>query len=178
MTANHRTSPRDHVWPGPLPLRIAGYGTDWEWPDELILSVRCIVVVDDRFIMCTNRDGSHAWPGGRREPGETYPDTAVREVHEETGHVLDRDSLTHLGWLHDDHRSPMAPGSTWPHPDFVQVVFAGRAASRDQADWTDTEGYELSSRLVTMDEAVQYMEDNPVCITFMRRAAAALEPSG
>jgi hypothetical protein len=59
----------------------------------------------------------------------------------------------------------------WPHPDFVQAVFATRAVGRERDDWTDVEGYETSSRLVTLDEAPAYMPDNPVCVAFLRLAA-------
>lgn len=43
--------------------------------------------------------GQWAWPGGRVEPGETAEAAALRELHEETGLVLDADAV--LGRLDD-----------------------------------------------------------------------------
>jgi hypothetical protein len=64
---------------GTLPLRITAYMPLVELPHELVVSVRCLVTVDDALLMCVNADGTQPWPGGRREPGETFPDTASRD---------------------------------------------------------------------------------------------------
>ena len=48
-----------------------------------------------------NLDGlTHAWPGGRRQPGESFAETAAREVEEETGWLVRPGSFRLLGWLH------------------------------------------------------------------------------
>jgi 8-oxo-dGTP pyrophosphatase MutT (NUDIX family) len=158
---------------GELPLRIAAYFQSVTLPEELITSVRCIVRVDDKVVVCTNADGfSHAWPGARREPGESFVQTACREVLEETGWMLEPASVEQLGWIHIEHLSPRPPDWPWPHPDFCQLVFVGRADSRhggrDNA-WSDTEGYELSSHLMGLAEAVAAMAGEPVCRVFLER---------
>jgi len=137
------------------PINVEAHLGVVDLPDELVLSVRCIVFVGDEIVVCTNRHGSHPWPGGRREPGETFEQTACREVREETGWILDPASLRQLGWLRLEHQSPAPDDHPFPHPDFFQVVFTGRATHRDDAQggsWTDTEGYEESSRLVSPDD--------------------------
>jgi ADP-ribose pyrophosphatase YjhB (NUDIX family) len=142
---------------GTLPLRITAYMPLVELPHELVVSVRCLVTVDDALLMCVNADGTHPWPGGRREPGETFSDTASREVHEETGWILDPDSLRPLGWLHLEHLARPPEDYQYPHPDFLQVVFAGHARNRDHGgdgDWTDIDGYEVRSCLVPRQNAV------------------------
>lgn len=125
-------------------------------PDALVTSVRCIVITADGVVRCNNRDGSHLWPGGRREPGETFKETATREVLEETGWLLDPDSLHLLGWLHFEYLSERPSDWPFPHPDFVQLVFTATARRReDTADgqaWTDTDGWEQSSDLVPWRE--------------------------
>jgi ADP-ribose pyrophosphatase YjhB (NUDIX family) len=141
---------------GAMPLRVSAYTTPAALPDDLVTSVRCVVRVGELIVFCMNRDGAHPLPGGRRMPGESYADTAVREVHEETGWLLDRDSLQPLGWLHLEHLAPRRPDDPYPYPDLLQVVFCGTATERDggvDVEWTDTDGYELASRLVTIDEA-------------------------
>ncbi|MGH9245520.1 MAG: NUDIX domain-containing protein [Acidimicrobiales bacterium] len=87
-----------------LRLRVAADAPLIDLPDELVVSVRCVVTVDRRrLVLCTNADGTHAWPGGRREPGESDAATACREVHEETGWLIEPDTLRSLGWLHFEH---------------------------------------------------------------------------
>jgi ADP-ribose pyrophosphatase YjhB (NUDIX family) len=141
---------------GAMPLRVNAYTAPADLPEVLVSSVRCVVRVGELVVFCENEDGTHPFPGGRRLPGESYVDTAVREVHEETGWLLDRDSVRPLGWLHLEHLAPRRPDDPYPYPDLLQVVFCGTATERDggpDVEWTDTEGYELRSRLVTVDEA-------------------------
>ena len=140
---------------GAIQLRRSAYIGEDVLPDALITSVRCLVRVGDEFVVCTNVDGaSHPWPGGRREPGESFFETAYREVHEETGWWPNEESFRRLGWLRFEHLAPMPDDYDWPYPDFLQIVFVATATERDgPGDWTDTEGYEATSRLVTVDEA-------------------------
>jgi 8-oxo-dGTP pyrophosphatase MutT (NUDIX family) len=126
-------------------------------PSEIITSVRCLVLVRNQIVICQTPDGSwHPWPGGRREPGETYEETAYREVHEETGWLLDESSMEPIGWLHLEHLATPPDDYPFPHPDFLQVVLLARSTSRDggpESSWTDTEGYELGSQLVGVHAA-------------------------
>lgn len=94
---------------GAIPLRVSAYATPTDLPEELVTSVRCVVRFGELVVFCENADGGHPLPGGRREPGESYADTAAREVHEETGWLLDRNTLRPLGWLHLEHLAPRRP---------------------------------------------------------------------
>ncbi|HEX7165809.1 MAG TPA: NUDIX domain-containing protein [Acidimicrobiales bacterium] len=150
-------------------LHLACYLGAAELPDELVISVRVIVRVGDDVVVCTNADGlSHAWPGGRREPGETLAETACREVHEETGWVLDPQSVEPIGFMHMRNTGERFGGSTYPYPDTLQLVVVARATERAADDWTDTEGYELSSRLVPLaDAAAHVSETEPMCVPYL-----------
>lgn len=148
----------DTVWAhGTLPLRISAYLQLVDLPDELVTSVRCLVRVADAVVVCTNADGiSHPWPGGRRQVGETFEQTACREVREETGWLLEPSSLRQLGWLHHEHLTPRPADWPYPHPDFLQVVFVGRAGTHDggvEIGWSDSDGYEATSRLMSLADA-------------------------
>jgi ADP-ribose pyrophosphatase YjhB (NUDIX family) len=155
-----------------LPLRITAYEGESDLPDDLVLSVRCFVLVGDSLVICTNADGSsHPWPGGRREPGESIAETARREVHEETGWRLELDSLKALGWLHFERLVDEADPK-YPHPDFLQLVYVGTATARDETQgeaWSDIDGYELSSRLVARQEALTLMDHGNVAVEFLKR---------
>lgn len=153
---------------GAMPLRLSAHTTPADLPDELVTSVRCVVRVGELVVFCENPDGGHPLPGGRREPGESHADTAAREVHEETGWLLERDSLRVLGWLHFEHLAPRPPGYAYPYPDFLQVVFHGTATRRDGGPgWVDTDGYEQSSRLVSLAEARASTSDSLAAPVFL-----------
>jgi ADP-ribose pyrophosphatase YjhB (NUDIX family) len=157
---------------GELPLRISAHTTTPQLPLELISSVRCIVRVGQQVVVCENADGvQHPWPGGRREAGESFADTAVREVHEETGWLIDRESLRQLGWLRLTHLGPRRPGGQGPYPDFLQVVFTATATGRDgdaEQPWTDLDGYEVAWRLATLDEAAAASSRDELARVFLR----------
>jgi ADP-ribose pyrophosphatase YjhB (NUDIX family) len=149
---------------GTMPLRVSAYTRPAELPDELISSVRCLVIVNRHVVVCTNAGGTHPWPGGRREPGETMVETVHREVYEETGWLLEPDSVRHLGFLHFEHLSEQPDDYPYPHPDFLQVVYTGSASEptggRDA--WTDSQGYEISSDLVSVEDVPAHLTGDPV----------------
>lgn len=129
-------------------LKLSTYASEAVPPQELIVSVRCVVTVRDRVLLCYCDQGDrYIWPGGRVEPGETWQQTAAREVLEETGWVLDRPSLRIVGFLHFHHLTPMPAGHPYPHPDFLQLIITG-TASGDPVDWVDPEGQVLRSHLI------------------------------
>jgi 8-oxo-dGTP pyrophosphatase MutT (NUDIX family) len=158
--AEHETSWMN----GAMPLRITAYTETEQTPRlplEIISSIRCIVRVAGKYVFCENKTSRHPWPGGRRNPGESFADTASREVHEETGWLLKPETMRQLGWLHLRHLGPEPDGNEGPYPDFLQLVFVAEADRRDgdlpeDAEWTDPDGYELESRLVLLDEAIEH----------------------
>lgn len=166
-------------WPNGDTFRLAAHPLGAPVPDIVVGSIRCIVVVGDRVVVCTNEHGRHPWPGGRREAGESFVDTACREVHEETGWVLDPSSLQQLGWLHIELDAALPHDHPYPHPDLFQAVYVGSARHRAGDDtWSDVDGYELSSELLTIEEAKQLpmsLTDEPVVPLFLEMVAARLE---
>ena len=156
------------------PIRISAYVGAAEMPQDLVTSVRCIVRIDDSVVLCRNRDGrTHAMPGGHRQPGESYADTARREVEEETGWLIDTDSLTQLGFLHlYNLGEPLDP---YPHPDVLQLVTAAMATGRAAEAWTDADGYELSSKLVPLSEAEHHVSAEEAQSNPFLRALRALD---
>jgi ADP-ribose pyrophosphatase YjhB (NUDIX family) len=143
------------VWPGDIAIDAAAYPGPTPVPADLVVSVRCIVRVGGRVVVCESPDTTHAWPGGRRVAGETYEMTARREVHEETGWLIDVASLRPLGFLHMTYVDPQPADHPYPHPDFLQVVYTATADTRDGGDgteWTDLDGWEMSHRLHTLSE--------------------------
>lgn len=167
----------EETWGSGQAIRMTAYLGPADLPEQLTMSIRCIVRVGDKVVVCSNRDGfAHAWPGGRREPGETHAETACREVMEETGWTVDPATLELLGWLHMENVDPQPEDHPFPHPDFLQYVYTATAAEGPEGrdpDWTDTEGYEVSSCLMPIDEAIERLSDDPLTVTFLELIEAA-----
>jgi len=161
---------------GAMPLRVSAHVTDRRPPDDLITSVRCIVLAEGKVVVCRDPDQLHVIPGGRRESGESLAQTAAREVHEETGWQVDPGALTQLGFLHLQHLAPKPEGYAYPYPDFTQLVFAGRTAGRAvdaDAAWSDTDGYVVGCQLMDPAEALA-LDLEATQIAFLRSALASL----
>lgn len=157
LIASRPTQVRRLAWlHGEMPLGVGAHLGSGQPPDDLVASIRCIVRVGERIVVCETPDGIHPRPGGRREPGESHRDTARREVHEETGWLLEPLPFEALGWLHLHHLRDQPEDHPYPHPDFIQVVYAAKAIQRDgeiDATWSDTEGWETGSELPSPTEA-------------------------
>ncbi|GAA3427548.1 hypothetical protein GCM10018953_47310 [Streptosporangium nondiastaticum] len=68
------------------------------------------------------------------------------------------------GWLHLTHLLPQPPDSATPFPDFLQIACQAKASEREDEPhtaWVDTEGYELRSRLVAVEEALKETTCSP-----------------
>lgn len=140
--------------PGGLKLAVAAYANGDQPPLELVSSVRCIVRVGARVLVCEDRHPSvDVLPGGRCEAGESWAETAQREVLEETGWRVDSETLSPLGFIHFRHLTPVAANHPFPNPDFFQVVLHGEGHGAPD-DWIDTEGWVLRSWPVLVTEAL------------------------
>jgi hypothetical protein len=61
-----------------------------------------------------------------------------------------------VGWPRLTHLGREPESNQGPYPEFLQLIYTGTASARDggrDAEWTDTDGYELRSSLVTLEEA-------------------------
>ncbi len=60
-------------------------------------TVRAVILRDGKLAMQVNPAGHYKLPGGGPEQNETLLDALVREVHEETGLLVVRDSIQPVG---------------------------------------------------------------------------------
>ena len=61
--------------------------------DEVVTRVKVFLLNDKNELYIATSDGGCQLPGGHREDGEELIDTAIREVQEETGIILDKNEI-------------------------------------------------------------------------------------
>jgi len=87
-----------------------------------------VVLNDDGQVLLMLREDARIWalPAGRREPGETYEQAAVREVREETGYEVE------LVRVVGDYWRPQMP-----HGGDQRRVYVGHVTGGDRSahDW-------------------------------------------
>ena len=132
-----------------LPLRLRHYVSDEHPPEQLVTSVRCLVVKDGSVLVLRNREGYHVLPGGRCEEGESLEQSLHREVAEETGWTIE--AVSRLGFIHLEHLGPKPTGYRFPHPHFFQIVYTARASEYVPESVIDVD-YEESAAFVPMGE--------------------------
>jgi ADP-ribose pyrophosphatase YjhB (NUDIX family) len=134
----------DFVW-GDLPLHGAYYVTAEPPPEELVTSVRAVVLCGERVLVCRNPDAVHALPGGRREPGESFEETLRREVMEETGYAIERPRPLGIAHLQPKGR-----------PDFLWAIYV--AESDGELVTVPDDDYEEEARFVPAAEALERVD--------------------
>ena len=71
---------------------------DASWAKFKRDSARGIIFIDGKLLMVKNQKyGEYKFPGGGIDPGETNTDALIREVKEETGYVLIKESIQEYG---------------------------------------------------------------------------------
>ena len=125
-----------------LGLRVESYLCDGMPPLELVTSVRAVVLRGREVLAVRDPGGLHVMPGGRREPGESVPETLRREVLEETGWAVEKPRL--LGFLCFRHLGPKPEGYRYPYPVSLHLVYVARAESY-ATEAREVDGYELAS---------------------------------
>jgi len=86
------------------------YDVNWKIIDRI--AVRGIIFIDGRLLMIESDFGEAKLPGGGREGDEDDIQTLIREVAEETGRVVIRDSIIPFGEI-EEKRKDMREDVIW-----------------------------------------------------------------
>lgn len=145
------------VWPAAR-FEVNTYLHNQAPPVDFVTSVRAIVLRGQEesqreVLVVQDPDGYHILPGGRREVGETFVDTAVRELLEETGWQVTVERL--LGFNHFHRLTPALPEFRHQDPHFTQLVYVAEAKSYVPAK-QEQEGYEIGAEFVGIDQLETY----------------------
>lgn len=133
-------------WPAAR-FRVNTYLHPTPPPAEFITSVRAVVLRDDAVLVVQDPTSRHILPGGRREAGESYAETAIREVLEETGWQVTIGPL--LGVKHFAYLTPKPPLINAPYPAFAQLVYVAQAVTY-HPEGKEQNGYELGAEFVSL----------------------------
>jgi len=120
--------------------------TQWPSFDVERTSVRVILIDVDQQILLFHTVDPHMpelgqwWelPGGGMDPGESYAQTAVREVFEETGIAIDVEQVAAPTWFRDS-TYVRRHVRTWQHEVVVRVEVAASAPSIVRSGQTQQE---------------------------------------
>lgn len=112
-----------------MPLEFHTYLSQALPPVHYVTSVRALVFRGDKILVSCNEADIHIVPGGRLEAGEGFEQALRREVREETGWIISEPRL--LGFIHFHHLAAKPAGYSYPHPDFIQLVFQAEALAHD-----------------------------------------------
>ena len=82
-----------------------------------------MVIDGDYVLVVQGPTTKHIVPGGRLRPKDTLEDPLQREVLEESGWHLA--CYRRIGILHFTHTDAALEGWSNPHPDFLQILYAG-----------------------------------------------------
>ena len=144
------------VW-GPSKLAITYYLAKEMPPDELITSVRCVVLQGQAVLAVRDSDTSwHIVPGGRREQGETLEETMRRELLEETGWTIERPN--YFAFARFNHLTARPDGYPYPYPDFCQIYYVANAGKFYPAAQR-LENYVLEARFWTVTAIEKLISD-------------------
>jgi 8-oxo-dGTP diphosphatase len=93
-------------------------------PPQTIANVNIVPRVGDRLLVLQHEDGSWDVPGGTLEAGESYLETARRELIEEAGAKLA--SFSVIGAWRCQSLATEPYRSHLPHPDYYRITGLGR----------------------------------------------------
>jgi 8-oxo-dGTP diphosphatase len=138
---SHGTAGHEHPQPVPV-TRVGAYA---------------VVVADGRVLLTelagtTTAPGAWTLPGGGLDHGEAPLDAVVREVREETGHVLVEPRLVDVGSAHFVGRSP-----TGRLEDFhgIRIVYRGDVEQVREPEVLDVGGSTSAAAWVPLDRLAQ-----------------------
>lgn len=141
--------------------------------DPLVSNVRIIGRSEGGIVVCRNDLGWRFLPGGTREPGESIPETAERELLEEAGaHITG--PLEWLGAFEVTNPDPEPYRPHLPHPvSYWLYVLADITITRAPTNPTDGENV-TEVHLLPPDDAATYLDDFDSPMAAVLRLAIAM----
>ena len=115
-------------------------------------SVRAIILREGRILMVRSRTlGFCKFPGGGIEPGESHIEALAREVGEESGYVIAKETARSFGMVHRVQKGDV--GDIFLQDNFYYTCEIADQCERRLDDYEREEGFE--PEWLTLDEAIK-----------------------
>lgn len=112
---------------------------------------RAIISDGEKYLMITSKYGDYKFPGGGQEEGENLVDTLIREVQEETGYHVIKNTVEKYGKVRERRKKRIDVMKMDSHYYFCKVE---PEAGKKNLDEYEKE-YEYQVVWVTLEEAIE-----------------------
>ena len=128
--------------------------------ESVILTNMCMIYDGDRVLVqekCDDSWGGVTFPGGHVEYGESFTDSVIREIQEETGLVISKPRLCGIkNWFNND-------GSRYVVLFYKTNSFSGEIKSSDEGEvfWTTVDEMKQMKLADGMDMMLElFLDEN------------------
>jgi 8-oxo-dGTP diphosphatase len=142
-------------------------------PEHLVTRLHIVAVTQEaEVVVCRSAQGDRFLPGGTREPGESLPDLAKRELVEEAGAALSG-ALVHFSSHRADSELDKPYRSHFPHPRAYWGYAVGRVRVTGPPSNPPDGEHVVEVLTLPPGEAADYLaEEDPLHADILRHADA------
>ena len=123
-----------------------------DMPEIVRTAVRGIIFVDGKLLLIEENKNEVKLPGGGQEEGESDLETLMREVREETGCTVIRETVRPFGYI-EEKRKSFREDKIWHQ--FSRLYFCDVTDERSDTEYSENEKKRgMRFRMYTLDEAI------------------------
>lgn len=112
---------------------------------------RAIISDGEKYLMITSKYGDYKFPGGGQERGEELVDTLIREMQEETGYIVIKDTIEKYGKVRERRKKKNNVMEMDSYYYFCEVQSEAGERNLDEYE----EEYEYQNVWITLQEALE-----------------------
>lgn len=122
---------------------------------------RAIIIKNDNVMMVHSNLGEYKFPGGGIEPNESPVEALIREVREETGLIVLKESIREYGEIIEKRKSSMLSNTIFVHHSYYYLCnVADERYEQILDDYEKNEGFCLVE--INPNEAYEYNKKSSI----------------